>query len=54
MTHDTVLVFSKTWGMIYLLVFFLAAVVWAYCPSKKEEFEKAARWPLEDGDGPCR
>jgi cytochrome c oxidase cbb3-type subunit 4 len=48
MTHDTILVFSKTWGAIYLLVVFLAAVVWVYWPSHKKTYDEAAIKPLED------
>ncbi|WP_282022432.1 cbb3-type cytochrome c oxidase subunit 3 [Ruegeria faecimaris] len=47
MTHDTVLVFSKTWGAIYLLVVFLAAVVWTYWPSRRKAYDDAAQSPLD-------
>lgn len=56
-THDAVLVFSKSWGAVYLLVVFLAAVVWAYWPSKRKGFDEAAQWPLDEAnreDKPCR
>lgn len=48
MTHDTVLVFSKTWGAIYLLAVFLLAVVWVYWPSNKATYDEAAKSPLSD------
>ncbi|MEM9011065.1 MAG: cbb3-type cytochrome c oxidase subunit 3 [Pseudomonadota bacterium] len=48
MTHDAVLVFSKTWGAIYLMVVFLAAVIWTYWPSRKSIYDKAAEAPLSD------
>ncbi|WP_299778734.1 cbb3-type cytochrome c oxidase subunit 3 [uncultured Roseobacter sp.] len=48
MTHDTVLVFSKTYGAIYLLVFFLIATAWVYWPRRRKTYEKAAEWPLQD------
>ena len=53
-THDAVLVFSKSWGALYILVFFLAAVAWAYWPSKKETVDDASQWPLDEEDRPCR
>ncbi len=53
-THDAVLVFSKSWGALYILVFFLAAVVWAYWPSNKKKFDDASKRPLDDEDRPCR
>ncbi len=55
MSHDTVLVFSKTWGAIYLLVVFLAALVWTYWPSRRDIYDRAAQSPLSDEeDSPCR
>lgn len=53
-THDAVLLFSKTWGLVYLAVVFLCAVVWTYWPSRKAELDRAARRPLEEEDAPCR
>ena len=46
--HDAVLVFSKTWGAIYLFVVFLAALVWTYWPSRKRIYDEAAKSPLGD------
>ena len=55
MSHDAVLVFSKTWGAIYLLVVFLAAVVWTYWPSRRKIYDKAEQQPLlAEEDTPCR
>lgn len=48
MTHDTVLVFSKTWGAVYLLVVFLVAALWVYWPSHKRTYEDAAQSPLSN------
>lgn len=55
MTHDVVLVFSKTWGAIYLLVVFLAAALWTYWPSRRQMYDEASQAPLQtDEDRPCR
>ncbi len=54
MTHDTVLVFSKTWGAIYLFLFFLIAVLWTYWPTRKKTLDRAAQRPLDPEDTPCR
>ncbi|MEM1298914.1 MAG: cbb3-type cytochrome c oxidase subunit 3 [Pseudomonadota bacterium] len=56
-THDAVLVFSKSWGAVYLLVVFLAATLWAYWPSRRKGLDAAAHWPLDEADRedkPCR
>ena len=54
MTYDAVLVFAKSWGAIYILVFFVAAVFWTYWPSRRRRYEDASKWPLEEEDKPCR
>ena len=48
--HDSVLVFSKTWGAVYLLGVFIAALVWTYWPSHKSVYDNAAQSPLGDED----
>jgi cytochrome c oxidase cbb3-type subunit 4 len=45
-THDAVLVFSKTWGALYLFVVFLIAVAWIYWPKRKSVYDEAAQSPL--------
>ncbi len=52
--HDSVLLFAKTWGAIYLGVFFAAAIIWTFWPSRKKELDDAAQVPLEEGDKPWR
>lgn len=54
-THDAVLVFSKTWGALYLFLVFFAAVLWTYWPSHRQTYRDAAQSPLnDDEDRPCR
>ena len=52
--HDTLVGFAKTFGLFYLIAMFAAAFVYAFRPSKKSEFDRAARSVLDDEDGPCR
>ena len=52
--HDTLVVFSKTFGLFFLIAMFAAAVVYAFWPSKKDKFDRAARSVLDDEDGPCQ
>mgnify|MGYP001060185705 CR=1 FL=1 len=33
-----------------LLVLFVAGWIWAWRPARREDFEAAARMPLEDGE----
>jgi cytochrome c oxidase cbb3-type subunit IV len=52
--HDTLVGFAKTFGLFFLIAMFAAVVVYAFWPSKKREFDRAARSLLDDEDGPCR
>jgi cytochrome c oxidase cbb3-type subunit IV len=52
--HETLVAFAKTFGLFYLIITFLGTVVYAFWPSKRDEFDRAARSVLDDEDGPCR
>lgn len=52
--HETLVAFAKTFGLFYLIAMFLGTVVYAFWPSKRDEFDRAARSVLDDEDGPCR
>ena len=51
--HQTLVAFAKTFGLIYLMVMFLVSVVYAFWPSKRDEFDRASRSVLDDEEGPC-
>ena len=53
-SHDTLAYFSKSWGLFYLIGLPVAVVIYAFWPSKKTTFERAARQILDDEDKPCR
>ena len=40
--HDTLVWFSKTFGLFYLIGLSVLAVAYAFWPSKKKEFDEAA------------
>ena len=52
-SHDMLTYFSKSWGLFYLMAFSAAVVIYAFRPSKKKDFERAARQILDDEDRPC-
>lgn len=52
--HNTLVAFAKSFGLFYLIAMFVAAAVYAFWPSKKDAFDRAARSVLDDEDGPCR
>ena len=40
--HDTLVWFSKTFGLFYLIGLSVLAIAYAFWPSKKKEFDEAA------------
>ncbi|WP_322989013.1 MULTISPECIES: cbb3-type cytochrome c oxidase subunit 3 [unclassified Hoeflea] len=54
MTHDTLVFIAKTFGLFYLMGFFLIVTVLVCRPSQRAAAEHAARSILEAEDRPCR
>lgn len=52
--HDALVWFSKSFGLFYLIALALGVVVYAYWPSNKKRFDRAAHSILRDEDKPCR
>ena len=50
--HATVVAFAKSFGLFYLIGLSLAVVAYAYWPSNKPRFERAAAAILGDEDAP--
>ncbi len=48
MHYEQVAQFAATYGLIYLVILFAGALAYAFWPSNKEKFDKAARLPLEE------
>ena len=48
MSYDTAAQFAQTWGLVFLVVMFLVAVVYALWPGNRGKFERAARLPLDE------
>lgn len=53
MTHDTFVLIAKTFGLFYLMEFFLIVVFQTYRPSRRASAEHAARSILTAEDRPC-
>jgi cytochrome c oxidase cbb3-type subunit 4 len=53
-TYDEVVWFSKTFGLFYLIGFSAIVLVYAYWPSNRVTFERAAMAIIDDEDKPCR
>jgi len=50
--HDTLVWFSKSYGLFYLLVLSAVVLAYVYWPSNKKVFEDAGRSIIEDEDRP--
>lgn len=53
-SHDGLTYFAKSWGLFYLIAFSVGVLIYAYRPSKKKTFERAANQILDKEDKPCR
>ena len=40
--------FAQTWGLVYFVTVFLLVLVYALWPSRKQQFDEAARMPLRE------
>ena len=47
-TYRAVAEFAQTWGLIYFVAVFMTVLAYALWPSRKRQFEEAARIPLRE------
>lgn len=40
--------FAQTWGLVYFVSVFLIVLAYALWPSRREQFDEAARMPLRE------
>ena len=52
--HDTVVAFSKSWGLFYLIALCIGVIVYTFWPSNKPRFHDAKKSILEDEDEPWK
>lgn len=48
--HDTLVAFSKSWGLFYLVALSIAVAVYALWPGNRRRFTRAKKSILEDRD----
>lgn len=48
MSYEQFSYFAGTWGLVFLVVLFVAALGYALWPGNKARFDHAARLPLDD------
>ena len=52
--HETLVAFSKSFGLFYLIAFSVAVGIYELWPSTKSSFDRAAQSIIDDEDRPCR
>ncbi|MBR0750168.1 cbb3-type cytochrome c oxidase subunit 3 [Bradyrhizobium japonicum] len=52
--HATLVRLSKSFGLFYLIALSIITVVYAYWPSNRKAFDRAAKSILRNEDGPWR
>ena len=53
MSHETFVMLAKTFGLFYLMAFFLIVVFQTYRPSRRASADRAAQSILTAEDRPC-
>ncbi len=51
MTHEFLVFIAKSFGLIWMMGFFLAVVAIAYWPGRRHFYDRAARSVLKTSDG---
>ncbi len=49
--HATLSAFAKSYGLIYMMAFFIGVLVYALWPANQSRFDKAAGSILEEDEG---
>lgn len=48
MDYHDIAAFSRSFGLVYLMVLFIGACAYALWPRNQDTFDRAARLPLEE------
>jgi len=47
-TYRALAEFAQVWGLIYFIIVFAVVLAYALWPSRKQQFDEAARKPLDE------
>lgn len=53
-SYDTLVAISKSWGLFYMMGFFLCVCVYAFWPRNRNRFDHAKNSILDQDDKPWR
>jgi cytochrome c oxidase cbb3-type subunit IV len=51
--HNTLIAFSKSFGLFYLIALSIGVLIYTFWPSNKQRFERAANTVVTEEDRPC-
>lgn len=54
MSHDLLVMIAKSFGLLYLMGFFIIVVIHTYLPSRRAQADHVARSILDPEDKPWR
>ncbi|WP_306259085.1 cbb3-type cytochrome c oxidase subunit 3 [Pararhizobium sp. IMCC21322] len=49
-TYQSMRTFADSWGLLYMFVIFVIAVLWTFRPGSKKHSEDAARIPFNEDE----
>lgn len=52
LNHDTLVAFSKSWGLFYLIAFAVGVCIYTFWPSNRQLFREAKKSILDRDDRP--
>lgn len=53
-SHDALVAFSKSWGLFYLMAFFIGVCIYAFWPSNQKRFDRAKHSIFDRDDRPWK
>ena len=52
MDYQSLRTFADSWGLLFMVIVFVAVVVYTFRPGSKKEADKIAQIPLKDDESP--
>ena len=50
--YETLVAFSKSWGLFYLIAFAIAVLIYTFWPANRKRFDRAKNGILDRNDRP--
>ncbi|WP_136656513.1 cbb3-type cytochrome c oxidase subunit 3 [Nitratireductor sp. XY-223] len=52
MDYQTMRTFADSWGLLFMVIVFVAVVIYTFRPGSKKKADEIAQIPLKDDDDP--